>query len=130
MSNQERRNPQENSQEASVRLDLDMGIEDVEEPTMEDRLRKISSWAARGTLGQFRTEVEVNLEGTDYTVETQGNKLLFYRVQRQGGLFGIGAKTVKEPVLEITRSDLGIEIPDEPQDPEFVRFLAGELEQH
>jgi hypothetical protein len=97
---------------------------------MEEKLTKITSWVGRGTLRQFRNEVRGNLADSEYTVEVEGDALRFYRTHKEGGLLGIGAKTIKEPVLEITREGKNVEISSEPRDAEFIQYLAGILTQH
>jgi len=97
---------------------------------MEESVAKIASWASMGTLEQFRTEVEARVSKTDYSVEREGNTLLFYRTRKEGGFLGIGAKTVKEPVMKIVKEGPNVEIPDDPLDPEFVAYLASGLRHH
>jgi hypothetical protein len=97
---------------------------------MEEQLTKITGWVGRGTLRQFRNEVKGNLADSEYTVEVEGDALRFYRTHKEGGFLGIGAKTIKELVLEVTREGNNVEVSSEPRDPEFIQYLAGILIQH
>jgi len=96
----------------------------------EDRLEKITRWASRGTLAQFQVEIEAKLAGTEYSVKREGNILRVYRMRKVGGFLGIGAKTIKQPVMAITRGEAGAEIAPEPLDPAFVEYLSGLLRPH
>jgi len=97
---------------------------------MEEYLERITGWFVRGTLAQFQIAVEHHLAGDGYTVERDGDALLFYRTHKEGGFLGIGKKTVKEPVMKITRGEDGVQIAPEPLDREFAQYLANYLAQH
>jgi hypothetical protein len=96
---------------------------------MEEYLERISDWFVKGTLRQFETAVTRRLETDGYGVESSnGDGLLFYRISEQGGFLGIGKKTIKELVMRIDKGNNGVvQIPSDPLDPEFVRYLAGYL---
>lgn len=103
----------------------------VEEYVEKDELQTITSWAGMGTPRQFYLEVASKVGGTDYEVELEDDVLTCYRVEKEGGILGIGGKTVREPVLELVFPDEGdVEVAEEPRDQEFIEFLAGVLVQH
>lgn len=59
---------------------------------------------------------------------SNGDGLLFYRITERGGFLGIGRKTIREPVMKIDKGNNGVvQIPTDPLDPEFVRYLAAYL---
>jgi len=97
---------------------------------MEDELQKIKNWSTRGTLRQFYTEASAKASAKGYKSELTGNTITFYRTHKEGGFLGIGARTIKEPVLKIIRHDDTVEIPEDSVDEEFVKELAGSLKQH
>ena len=97
---------------------------------MEDELQKIKNWSSHGTLRQFYTEVSAKAASMGYKAELTGNTITFYRTHKAGGFLGIGARTIKEPVLKIIRHDDTVEIPEDSVDPEFLKELAGSLKQH
>ena len=96
----------------------------------EEQLQEIQAWANRGTLRQFYTEVSAVIPAEGYRLELQADELVCYRVRKEGGFLGIGARTVKEPVLRFIREDGQIVVADEPVDEEFVRLLASSLTKH
>ncbi len=103
----------------------------VEDYVEKDELQKITSWAGMGTPRQFYLEVTSKLSGTDYEAEMEDDVITCYRVEKQGGILGIGGKTVREPVLEMTFPDVGdVEMAEEPRQQEFIELLAGRLTQH
>ena len=97
---------------------------------MEEELQKIKRWSSRGTLRQFYTEVSAKASTKGYKAELDGSTITFYRTRKEGGFLGIGARTIKEPVLKIIRHDDTVEIPEDSIDEAFVRELAGSLRQH
>lgn len=103
----------------------------VEEYVEKNELQKITSWAGMGTPRQFFLEVTSKVSGTDYEAELEDDVLTCYRVEKEGGILGIGGKTVREPVLELIFPDVGdVEVAEEHRDQEFIEFLAGQLQQH
>jgi len=96
---------------------------------LKQTLEQITRHASIGTLKQFHTMLEAKLENTDYTAEMNENHIRCYRVTKQGGFLGFGAKTIREPVMEIAKKNGVVEIAPEPLDPRFARFLADRLEQ-
>ena len=94
---------------------------------MEEYLERISDWFVIGTLKQFETAVKQRLSTDGYSVESVGDGLLFYRITERGGFLGIGKKTIKEPVMGIEKSNGAVQIPSEPLDPEFARYLGAYL---
>jgi hypothetical protein len=95
---------------------------------MEEYLERIADWFVKGNLRQFETAVKQRLETDGYGVESNADGLLFYRVREQGGFLGIGKKTTREPVMKIDKGNNGVvQIPSDPLDPEFVRYLAAYL---
>ena len=97
---------------------------------MEDALHKIRNWASHGTLRQFRTEIAGKVAPDGYEVEMEGDTLVCYRVSKAGGFLGIGARKVKETVLEVVGEGEGMQMIEESADEEFVAYLAGKLTQH
>jgi hypothetical protein len=97
---------------------------------MEAELQKIKRWSSHGTLRQFYAEVSAKALTKGYRTELDGNTITFYRTRKEGGLLGIGARTIKEPVLRIIRHDDTVEIPEDIVDEKFVRELADSLKQH
>ncbi|MFP3897160.1 MAG: hypothetical protein ACLFV5_10055 [Anaerolineales bacterium] len=103
----------------------------VETYVERDELQKITAWAGMGTPRQFFLEVTSKLSGTEYEAEFEDDVLTCYRVEKQGGILGIGGKTVREPVLQMTfPEEAEVGVAEEPRDQEFIEFLAGELQQH
>jgi len=97
---------------------------------MEEILERIAIWASHGTLAQFRTEIDGYLKRGGDDSELQDDELLFYRLRKKGGLLGIGAKTIKEPMMRISRAEGKVRILPEPLDEEFVQYLNSCLRQH
>lgn len=97
---------------------------------MEEILDRIAVWASHGTLSQFRTEVDGYLKSRGYDSEVQGNELLIFRPHKEGGFLGIGAKTIKEPLLIISKAEGTVSIPSEPRDEELIQYLSSILRQH
>jgi len=97
---------------------------------MEEILERIAIWASHGTLAQFRTEIDGYLKRGGYDSELQDDELLFYRPRKKGGLLGIGAKTIKEPMMRISRAEGKVRILPEPLDEEFAQYLNSCLRQH
>jgi len=97
---------------------------------MEEELRTIRSWASHGTLRQFRTEISGKVAADGYRVQLQGDTLTVYRIRKEGGFLGIGARKIEEPVLVVIGEGAGMRIPQESADEEFVGLLASKLKQH
>lgn len=97
---------------------------------MEEILDRIATWASHGTLAQFRTEVDGYLKAQGYESEVQGEELLIYRARKKGGFLGIGAKTIKEPLMRISRAGGTVHVLPEPLDEELVHYLNSILRQH
>ena len=97
---------------------------------MEEILERIAIWASHGTLAQFRTEIDGYLKRGGYDSELQDDELLFYRPRKGGGFLGLGAKTIKEPMMRISRAEGKVRILPEPLDEEFVQYLNSCLRQH
>lgn len=97
---------------------------------MEEILERIAIWASHGTLAQFRTEIDGYLKRGGYDSELQDDELLFYRPRKKGGLLGIGAKTIKEPMMKISRAEGKVRVLPEPLDEEFAQYLNSCLRQH
>ncbi len=97
---------------------------------MEEELRTIRSWASHGTLRQFRTEISGKVAADGYRVQLQGDTLTVYRIRKEGGFLGIGARKIEESVLVVIGEGAGMRIPQESADEEFVRLLASKLKQH
>ena len=97
---------------------------------MDEQLQILRRWASHGTMRQFYTELEARLTDENYKLELEGDTLTVYRSRREGGLFGLGGRRVREPVLAVIRRDDSVEIPEEHADPEFVQFLTETLGAH
>lgn len=97
---------------------------------MEEELQRIRNWASHGTIRQFYTEVAARVTELGYQAELEGNALMCYKVHKEGGFLGIGARKIRETVLQVTREGDEVLVPEESADEEFVRLLAGVLTQH
>ena len=97
---------------------------------MEEIVERIATWASHGTLAQFRIEIDGYLRSGKYDSDLQGDELLIYRRRKEGGFLGIGAKTVKDPVMKLSRTETGVVIHPESLDEEFAQYLATCLRQH
>jgi len=97
---------------------------------MEEILERIATWASHGTLAQFRTEIDGYIKSAKYDSELQDDELLIYRQRKEGGFLGIGAKTIKDPVMKLSRTDTGVAVLPEPLDEEFAQYLITCLRQH
>jgi len=98
-----------------------------------EELRTVQRWASRGTLHQFASEIEATLSEQEetYQSEIEGNTLTVCRVHKEGGFLGIGAKTIRDPVLQLTLNEDDVVVIDrEVTDSDFVHLLAGMLAQH
>ena len=97
---------------------------------MEEILERIATWASHGTLAQFRTEIDGYIKSAKYDSELQDDELLIYRQRKEGGFLGIGAKTIKDPVMKLSRTETGVAVLPEPLDEEFAQYLITCLRQH
>jgi hypothetical protein len=97
---------------------------------MEEILDRIAIWASHGTLSQFRAEIDGYLTSRGYDSEVQGEELLIYRPHKEGGFLGIGAKTIREALLKISKAGGTVSIPQEPRDEELIQYLNTILHQH
>ena len=73
---------------------------------MDEKTRKVLAWATHGTPKQFYTEVSAKTSSHGYLTELKGDTLTCYRIRKEGGFLGIGARKIKEPVLRVTRTSL------------------------
>jgi hypothetical protein len=97
---------------------------------MEEILDRIAVWASHGTLSQFRTEIDGYLTSRGYHSEVQGEELVIYRPHKEGGFLGIGAKTIKEPLLVVSKAGGTVSILSEPRDEDLIQYLSSILRQH
>jgi hypothetical protein len=99
---------------------------------MEDQLLEMRHWATRGTVRQFFAELSARVStNPEYQCEmTDEESIACYRIRKEGGFLGIGAKTVREPVLEIYRHGEEVTIPEETADAEFLSWLMEQLQPH
>jgi len=97
---------------------------------MEEILERIATWASHGTLAQFGTEIDGYLKAGKYDSELQDDGLLIYRTRKEGGFLGVGAKTIKDPVMKLSKTEEGVVVLPEPLDKEFAQYLATCLRQH
>ena len=97
----------------------------------EEALRKISSYANRGTFQQFHTEIAAKLaDRSEYRVETEGNVMTFLEVRKEGGFLGIGSRTVAKPLLRLTKEEGRVVVAQESLDETFLHELARMLSPH
>lgn len=96
----------------------------------QDKLQQIINWVNRGTLQQFKIEVDARLTGTNYESEIDKSTLTFYEVRKEGGFLGIGGKTVREPVFQLTADEDMVEVDESMADAEFVETLTHSLSEH
>jgi len=85
---------------------------------------------SHGSPRQFYSEIAYKIEPRGYEAEIDGETVTCYRVKKQGGLLGIGARRVRTPVLVLTKKGASIEIDEEHADPEFVALLGELLKAH
>jgi hypothetical protein len=98
---------------------------------LERALQGITAWAKRGTLRQFYNEMSARLaEDEEYRVDIRSDTVVFLRVRKEGGILGIGARTVEEPLLQVRKDGGQVIIPEDPLDKEFARKLAAMLGRH
>ena len=97
---------------------------------MEQDLLKLRRWMSHGTARQFYTEIAYKITDHGYEAEIQGDTVTCYRVKKQGGLLGIGARKVKTPVLVVTQYEHEVAIDEEHADAEFVALLTQLLRAH
>lgn len=97
---------------------------------MEEILERIAAWASHGTLAQFQTEIDGYLKKEGVDSELQEDGLLFYRARKAGGFLGIGAKTIKDPLMKISSVEGELRVLPEPLDEEFAQYLSSCLRQH
>ena len=97
---------------------------------MEEKLQKIQAWASHGSLAQFQREVTGRISDEGYVVELEDDKLSFFKTRKEGGLLGVFAKTIKELVLEIVRTEGSIILSKQTANEEFVNLLASSLGDH
>lgn len=97
---------------------------------MEEIVDKIAIWTSHGTLSQFQTEIDGYLTSRGYHSEVRGEEIVIYRPHKEGGFLGIGAKTIKEPLLIISKAGGTVSIPPEPRDEELIQYLTTILHQH
>jgi len=97
---------------------------------MEEKLHKLRNWISHGSMQQFFTEVSPKLLALGYETDLVGGKLSIFRVEKQGGFLGIGAKKVRTAVLETTRQGDDIEIDSTTVDPAIVDVILGFMHAH
>jgi CheY-like chemotaxis protein len=98
---------------------------------MDEHTRKITSWANRGTLRQFATELSARLEDEDeYQVQVMDNVLQVHRAGQEGGVLGLGGEDKQELVLEVVDQGSGLAVRELSADQELVAFLADTLQRH
>ena len=97
---------------------------------MEDKLHKIILWASHGTPRQFFADVQARLSSQGYICVLEDDTISFFRVRKEGGFLGFGAKQVKEPVGKIVFADGEVDVPTESLDPTFLDVLVERLQQH
>ncbi len=97
---------------------------------MDESVRKIQVWASHGTLRQFFAELSAKLLNMGVQCKLEGSTITCYRVEKQGGFLGIGAKKTEIPLLKITKDGDQISIDEDTLDLEFVERLAAEFQAH
>lgn len=99
--------------------------------TVDEALEYITSWANRGNMKQFYTEVSARLStDNEHDVELDGDTLTFYNVRKEGGILGIGGQTVRDPALRLVQEGEMITVSDEPMDPDCAMAVAQALSGH
>jgi hypothetical protein len=99
--------------------------------TVDEALAYITSWANRGNMKQFYTEVSARLStDNEHDVELDGDAVTFYNVRKEGGILGIGAQTVREPALRLVQEGEMTKISDDPMDPDCAMAVAQALSRH
>ena len=76
------------------------------------------------------TSIRADLSRAKCCAETEEDTIRFYRMRREGGFLGMGGRTTRELVMEITKKDIGVEVPRGTLDEEFVEYLASHLKPH
>ena len=97
---------------------------------MEEQLHTLRNGIGHGTLRQFYTEIGTKLTEQGYEVDLGENTLTCYSVRKEGGFLGIGARTVREPVLQVIKDGTEVQIREDKRDDEFVQLLLSLLTQH
>ncbi|MEN6479254.1 MAG: hypothetical protein ABFD20_06420 [Anaerolineales bacterium] len=97
---------------------------------MEDQLSELRHWMSHGTPRQFYTEIAYKITPHGFVAEIDGDKVTCYRIKRQGGFLGLGAREIKTPVLVVERRGEEVFIDEEHADPEFVALLISLLQAH
>jgi len=97
---------------------------------MEEIKDSLTRWASHGTLEQFKMEIDGALQREGYDSEMRGDQLVIFRPHQEGGFLGIGAKTIKDPLLIISREGGSAEILPDPFDEELARYIDESLGQH
>jgi hypothetical protein len=97
---------------------------------MQELSDSLTRWISHGSLEQFKAEIDGPLQRGGYDSEVRGDRLVIFRPRREGGFLGIGAKTIKDPLLVISREEGSAQLLDEPFDEELARYIADTLGQH
>ena len=97
---------------------------------MQDKLLKVQRWSGHGTIRQFQSELSARLSEDGYETAIEGEALVCYRIRKEGGFLGIGAKTIREPVLRVNYVDGLANLDEKSADPEFIEYLSGLLTAH
>jgi len=97
---------------------------------MEEELHKLAVWASHGTLRQFYAEISGKANTLGYKTELEGNTLRVFTSHKEGGFLGIGAKEIKEPVFEVTKDGIDIQVNDDVADEGFVHAIVPLLTAH
>jgi hypothetical protein len=117
---------QQEEKASSARLSTNLDDEQPKSPeTVDEALDYIISLANRGTIKQFYIEVSARLSSDRaHDVALDGNTLIFYNVHEEGGILGIGARSVHEPALQLIQEGQMVIISDEPMDPDCAVAVA------
>ena len=97
---------------------------------MEDNLLKLRRWMSHGNPRQFYTEIAYKIAAQGYVAEIADETVTCYRVKKQGGFLGIGARQVKTPVLVVARQGEEVVIDEAHADAEFLQLLMDLLQAH
>jgi len=99
--------------------------------TAQGALHKISSWANRGNLRQFYTEMSAKFtKDANHEVVLEGDTLTFFALRKEGGFLGFGGHRSREPVLRLVQVSGRAVVGNEYVDEEFAVELANSLTQH
>ena len=105
-------------------------VSNGKEKEMEELRERITRWASHGTLEQLKMELDGYLKREGYDSEMQGDELVVFKPRKEGGFLGIGAKTIKTPLMKISRAGGAAKVLQEPFDEDLAQIISVSLRQH